>query len=421
MRALAAILLIALGAAGAAVTLPRAARQLTIPPPAATRSAGRAAARSTARPRRRAAHSTSGHRQAARRAPRAAASIPGARWLLALPAALAAGLLLALAGALARRRQGRCGRWRIHLTLHDQAKAEDLQQMVEALVVGLRATRRTVAIDAVCRQGAARAEWHLCLCCDPRQLRTVEACIATAYPDVWIGRTWGDREPAQEPPPPAPGWVLRLRKRRGWHHPLCPPERRGPGASPPLEAIAQAQLACAHDSVVRLQLRPLGEGAERALRAALARRRAQTLLRRAELEQAIAVHGHALAALEVQIAAADRAQAAQIASALIARRGQNHLHARRMLIRQRLYRQRFSLMRAPLWAAPRQIVSCAEAAFLFQLPSAAAKLAPLKRLCRVRLPAPPQVLAGAREQLPTSLHAPQHNTPGAMDMGQLFC
>jgi len=102
----------------------------------------------------------------------------------------------------------------------------------------------------------------------------------------------------------------------------------------------------------------------------------------------------------VQVAATDWDAANAIASSVMARRGENHLHRRYMRMRQRLYRRRFARATPP-WLPSltgKTIVSSAEVAFLFELPSARMKSVPVRRITRPRIPRPPEA-AKPRERV----------------------
>ena len=85
-----------------------------------------------------------------------------------------------------------------------------------------------------------------------------------------------------------------------------------------------------------------------------------------------------------------------VAAAVQSRRGENRLHRRWMIIRQRLYRRRFPRALGPLIPSFRTLVSAAEVAHLLELPSARMKGVPVRRVTIPRIPAPPGVTRGRR-------------------------
>ena len=110
--------------------------------------------------------------------------------------------------------------------------------------------------------------------------------------------------------------------------------------------------------------------------------------------------------LETVIAAEHREVCKTIAAAVQSRRGENRLHRRWMIVRQRLYRRRFPLALGPLIPSFRTLVSAAEVAHLLELPSARMKGVPVRRVTIPRIPAPPGVTRGrrARQAGPSGPH-----------------
>ena len=177
-------------------------------------------------------------------------------------------------------------------------------------------------------------------------------------------------------------------------------------ASPPLEQIARAQIALGEPSVVRFQLTPTPSYFEELARKLYKRQEnklvrqerwglpeggLQSTLNRAEMRNAGRTQNRSLFWLELVIAA-DSAQACKtVAAAVQSRRGENRLHRRVMIVRQRLYRRRFPRALGPLIPSTRSLVSAAEVAHLLELPSARMKTVSVGRITRPRLPAPPEL------------------------------
>ena len=109
------------------------------------------------------------------------------------------------------------------------------------------------------------------------------------------------------------------------------------------------------------------------------------------MRSAVEVRHRSMFYLEVQVASSDWETCNRIAASLVARRGENHLHRRYMIVRQRLYRRRFPSAYPPLLPpfSMRNLVSGAELAHLLELPSARMKGVPVRRLTTPRMPAPP--------------------------------
>ena len=335
-------------------------------------------------------------------------------------------------------------RYPVNLTMHDEAKPKDLDDMIEAIANAIRPRLQKrwrdgqpfIAIELIYHQTEPTMEWMICLLCEREVAATLEGIIAQAYPDVWLGRRFDDRPAAIDAALPVPGYVLRLRKRRHYLYPLSRPIERTASRerkpSSPLEGIARAQVAAGTPSTVRFQLMPVIDGLERRYRQRLHRRELRarsswgrrgplTLSAGAEIASGVEVQDRALFHLEVQVAARDFETANSIAASVMARRGENHLHRRYMTIRQGMYRRRFPTAYPP-WLPPpsrRNVVSGGEIAYLFELPTARMKAVPVRRLTRPRIPAPPEMARTTRWQLPIAAAEADDATP-AYDYAALF-
>ncbi len=306
-----------------------------------------------------------------------------------------------------RRRGNRLARcyelYELSLSLHDQAREQEVIEMVEQLLhvvrefpeVRLRHGQPFVAIEMHYGVGeSGEWQWTLCVRCECKHAQSVEAAIKRAYPETRLGVEFSGPPQPIKAALPEPGHVLRFAKARRFIFPLA--ERMDPGAVP-LEAIAQAQVALGLPSSVRFQLTPCGEMVER-----IARSRAReyeedhpslrSVSGAAEASAAAANQNHAWCWLEVQVACDTREHANQIAAAVVARRGPNRLRRRWMIGRQQdLYRNRFPTAYPPLLPGPRSLVSVGEIARLIMLPSARMRDVPVHRQTLPRMTAPPQV------------------------------
>jgi hypothetical protein len=359
-------------------------------------------------------------------APRPPADPSGPRVLgLALPVLigleLVAGALVlgALAAALTvgrtrRRRRRSYALYELHLSPHDEAKPQDLEDMIEAIANIVRVfpaeRARTgqpfVALELLHGAGPSGAmEWSICLRCEPRSAVALDAAISAAYPDVRLGHVLG----ATPQPRPGlfrvPGCVMRFRKERSFVYPLV--AAGDELSSPPLEVVAHTQVATRAPSVVRFQLTPAPAFFEELARR-IYRRHENRLVRqerwglpeggltstlnRAEMANAERTQNRSLFWLEITVAAATRETCKQLAAAVQARRGENRLHRRWMIVRGNLYRRRFATATPPLLPSPRSLVSAAEAAHLLELPSARMKGVPVRRIAIPRIPMPPEIL-----------------------------
>jgi len=338
--------------------------------------------------------------------------------------------LTALACALVRRRiRNRRTRdyqlYELRLSMHDEAKPRDLDELVEAIANLLRAFPEERARDGQpfiafeMHHGPGESgdlEWTLAVRCESKIARAIDGEIAAAYPDVRVGQRHG------EDPQPitgvlrTPGYVLRYRKARSFVYALNTEQDRSEG-SPPMEAIAQAQVALGEPSSVRIQLIPapvlIEDWARRRFRRhenklvrsetwGAAEAGVRGSLNQQEMRDAKRTQNHSMFWIEVQVAAQTRASANRVGSRVQASRGDNRLHRRWMIWprRLRLYRERFPTAYPPLWPTPslRTLVSAAEVAHILQLPSARMKGVPVRRMTLPRLPAPPDVDRAVTEE-----------------------
>ena len=202
---------------------------------------------------------------------------------------------------------------------------------------------------------------------------------------------------------------MRVRKERSFVYSLIADGEEQ--ASSPLEQIARAQISAGAPSIVRFQLTPTPSFFEELARR-LYRRHENKLVRqerwglpegglwstfnRAEMRAAERTQNRSLFWLETVIPADSREVCKTVAAAVQSRRGENRLHRRWMIIRQRLYCRRFTRALGPLVPSFRTLVSAAEIAHLLELPSARMKGVPVRRVTIPRIPAPPGVTRGCR-------------------------
>ena len=275
-------------------------------------------------------------------------------------------LLMALVGRrIGRRSRREYGLYELHLSTHDQAKPQDLEDMVESIANIVRAWpaermrdgQPYLALELICghaphSRSGREMHWSINIRCQPRDVAALDGAISAAYPDVRLGRVHG-----HDPRPRAgalrePGYVMRFRKERSFVYSLIADSE--PDASSPLEQIARAQIAAGAPSIVRFQLTPTPSFFE-----ALARRRyrqhehkiarqehwglpdggLQSTFNRAEMRAAERTQNRSLFWLETVIAADSPEVCKTVAAAVQSRRGENRLHRRWMIVRQRLYRQ----------------------------------------------------------------------------------
>ena len=241
------MLLVLGGVAAAAVLVPRAlhtlhtlhALELQPSPETPTAARGKVLRRAGNRPGLTAAASGGQGRRASADGAFAVlgtVALDTARALLVL-----AGLMLMLVARRAHRRSHReYALYELHLSTHDQAKRQDLEDMVEALanvvrvwpVERLRNGQPYLAFELICgvapaNGGPLEMEWSLNVRCEPESANALDAAVSAAYPDVRLGRVHGEQ------PQPRPG-VLRepgylMRFPQGAQLRLLADRRRGRG------------------------------------------------------------------------------------------------------------------------------------------------------------------------------------------------
>jgi hypothetical protein len=347
--------------------------------------------------------------------------------LIGLELAGGIALITAAAGVLvARRTRRRRSRsyalYELHLSSHDQAKGQDLEDMVESIANIVRAWpadrarngQPYLALELICSAIEApgdrpEMEWSINIRCEPRTVVALDGAISAAYPDVRLGRIHGEQPLPRSGVLRAPGYVMRFRKERSFVYSLIADGERE--ASSPLEQIARAQVAQGAPSLVRFQLTPTLTYFEELARR-LYRRHENKLVRqerwglpegglwstfnRAEMRAAERTQNRSLFWLETVIAADSAEVCNAVAAAVQSRRGENRLHRRWLLVRQRLYRRRFARALGPFIPSFRCLVSAAEVAHLLALPSARMKGVPVRRVPLPRIPAPPETVRGDR-------------------------
>ena len=307
--------------------------------------------------------------------------------------------------------------YELHLSMHDQAKQQDLEDMVEAIANIVRAFpaerarsgQPYVALELICGEGQQGMEWSINVRCQPSAAQALDAAISAAYPDVRLGRRHADAPLPRAGSLQVPGCVMRFRKERSFVYPLLAAGEEL--ASPPLEQIARAQVALGAPSIVRFQLTPTPSFFEEYARR-LYKRHENKLVRqerwglpegglwstlnRAEMSNAQRTQNRSLFWLEVIVAADTMQSCKTVAAAVQSRRGENRLHRRWMIVRQNLYRRRFPHALGPLLPSTRNLVSAAEVAHLLALPTARMKGVPVRRLTLPRIPLPPEVFRAHR-------------------------
>jgi len=332
-------------------------------------------------------------------------------------------LLIAAIGAvlvarrMRRRRRREYQLYEVRLSSHDEAKPQDLEDMIESIANIIRvfpgerarSGQPHVALELICGQSPQGVDWSLNIRCEPRSVRALDGAIASAYPDVRVGRHHSDTPSPRAGMLRVPRYVTRFRKERSFVYSLIADGDEL--ASPPLEQIARAQVGLGEPSIVRFQLTPTPSYFEEIARR-LYRRHENKLVRaerwglpegglwstfnRAEMRAAERTQNRSLFWLEMVVAADSMQACKTVAAAVQSRRGENRLHRRCMIVREGLYRRRFPHALGPLIPSMRSLVSAAEAAHLLALPTARMKGVPVRRMTLPRIPAPPDAMRGCR-------------------------
>jgi hypothetical protein len=331
-------------------------------------------------------------------------------------------VLALVARRIGRRRTRSYALYELHLSTHDQAKGQNLEDMVEQVANIIRAWpadrarhgQPYIALELICgandAPGRAREmEWSINVRCQPQAVTALDGALSAAYPDVRLGRVHGEQPVARPGVLREPGYAMRFRKERSFVYSLIADGERE--ASAPLEQIARAQVAQDAPSIVRFQLTPTPALFEELARR-LYRRHENKLVRqerwglpegglwstfnRAEMRAAERTQNRSLFWLETVVAADTREVCKSVGAAVQSRRGENRLHRRWMIVRQRLYRRRFPRALGPLVPSFRTLVSAAEVAHLLALPSARMKGVPVRRVMIPRIPAPPEIVRADR-------------------------
>ena len=276
-----------------------------------------------------------------------------------------------------------------------------------------------VALRAAPRPGPSGAlEWSLGVRCEPRSAVALDAAISAAYPDVRLGRRHGE-PPATRAPASSrvPGHVHALPQGSA----ASSTRSLAAGdelASPPLEAIAHAQVAARRAVGRPLPAHPRAGRASRRSRAAVYRRHENRLVAPGALGTARGRPAPRRSTAPRWPTPSAPRTAACSGSRLVDRRRRRARPASSSPPPSRpaaartactaagcssatnLYRRRFAAATPPLLPSPRALVSAAEAAHLLALPTARMKGVPVRR---ARRPAHPDA---ARDPCAPTADAP---------------
>ena len=328
--------------------------------------------------------------------------------------------------------------YEIHLTNADEAKPQDREDMMEAIANTVRTLpferllkgQRTIGFDFRYEERRGGFEWTPYLLCEPKDVEAIDGVIAGAYLNIRIGRTFGGAaQPAGiSKAGKSQVFIARLRKARSFVYAISEHEDVTDAgtrlASPPLEAIALAQVSVGGTNTVRVLLTPASTMMERWARSRYKRHenklaRSETWfldeaglrsqLSRKEMIDSAQVQNRSFFFFDIQVAAGSRRTCYDIAGVLAGRRGENRLVPRLMFLRQGLYRQRFANYLGPLLPVPslRTAASASEISYLVDFPTGRMKAVPVRRVVIPRLPVPPEVLR-------SPINAPIRVPPGTV-------
>lgn len=330
---------------------------------------------------------------------------PGVPWLLLAAVVMAAGAALLVVARVWARRLRRVVRLRLIPGRTDESTPERTEQLFETLhqLVLRRWWQRLLTgqpglaleLRVAPGPGGMEAILGLALPDDAALVAAVRGRLQAAFRDLIV-----ERDPDR---PPGPAAVVRLKKRRPFTLALLTPEREQRGAVDPVLAT-MTHLAGA--SVVQLALVPTPAAFERVARRLFESRerggtdrggrwRKASELLEAELEGGLRVQHRGLFFADVRVGAASLAEARVVARTVRGETAQeNRLMERTMHARGRLGLYRGRIARAapnPLPDPVRGVLSSAELAGLWQLPSPFLHGVRLARSPVPRVPAPPEI------------------------------
>jgi hypothetical protein len=339
--------------------------------------------------------------------------------------ALLAGLLVAAALTAVRligRRRWRYRRYAIAPYRTDDATPEQVlalfqdwhQQIHQRLHRRLLFGQPYLALEEHAQPTDGGPEMTMTIVCPEQFVAALDGRLAATYPHSRIGHAFTRRF---EPLELDIGWrhaIVRLRKRRRFTATVKTDTREFD--QPVIEAELAAMAACGHPMTVQKVLTPIFPAFERVARWLYVRRErkvgrrdagsplgAASPLAQAEMRAALDAQNQLLFWFEARVVSRDHAACRMVAGAIAGRRQENTLRQRNTSFTRGLHRRRVALARPeaiPSWR--HGVISAAEAATLWQLPSSRIGHIRLARHTIPRAPAPPDIARapiGAPEQL----------------------
>jgi hypothetical protein len=349
---------------------------------------------------------------------------------LVLLGVLLLGLVLT-AVRLVGRRRWRYQRYAIAPYRTDDASTEQVvalfqdwhQQLHQRLHRRLLFGQPYLALEEHVEQDAGGARATLAVVCPEQFVAALDGRLAATYPNSRIGHAFSRRFKPLELDVEWRHAIVRLRKRRSFTATVNTDTRDldEPVVGPELAAMA----ACGEPITVQKILTPILPGFERVARWMYGRRErsagrgdprwslgAASPLAQAELRAALEAQQQPLFWLELRVVSTSHSACRMVAGAIAGRRRENVLVQRNTTFTRRVHRRRVDLARPeaiPSWR--NGVISAAEAATLWQLPSPRIGHVRVARHTIPRAPAPPDV---ARAPVDAADHAqprtvaPQH-------------
>jgi hypothetical protein len=329
---------------------------------------------------------------------------------LVLVGVLLLGLVLT-AVRLVGRRRWRYRRYAIAPYRTDDASTEQVvalfqdwhQQLHQRLHRRLVFGQPYVALEEHVEQDAGGAHATLAIVCPEQFVAVLDGRLAATYPNSRIGHAFSRR---LEPLELDVAWrhaIVRLRKRRAFTATVNTDTRELD--EPVIGSELAAMAACGEPITVQKVLTPILPGFERVARWMYARRErragggdprcslgAASPLAQAELRAALEAQQQPLFWLELRVVSTSHSACRLVAGAIAGRRRENVLCQRNTTFTRRLHRRRVDLARPeaiPSWR--HGVISAAEAATLWQLPSPRIGHVRIARHTIPRAPAPPDV------------------------------
>src|SRR4051794_17889058 len=309
------------------------------------------------------------------------------------------------------RRRWRYRRYAIAPYRTDDASTEQVvalfqdwhQQLHQRLHRRLLFGQPYLALEEHVDHDAGGAHATLAIVCPEQVVAALDGRLAATYPNSRIGHAFSRRF---EPLDLDVAWrhaIVRLRKRRAFTATVNTDTRDLD--EPVIGAELAAMAACGEPITVQKILTPILPGFERVARWMYAQRErsarggdprrslgAASPLAQAELRAALEAQQQPLFWLELRVVSTSHTACRMVAGAIAGRRRENVLVQRNTTFTRRLHRRRVDLARPeaiPSWR--NGVISAAEAATLWQLPSPRIGHVRIARHTIPRAPAPPDV------------------------------